>query len=169
LMPLCETMDGRALIQLYKMCIDRSSRAYMLLTDELQSGYKVKLPISIYIRFLSAMEQRLATASLITRQPEPVEPMKPQPQPLPAPVISTPAPPNVIMRQKPMISHLRTSHIRRSMVSHVRTPYPPPFDGVYDVEITSNASALDVLRAVERFGPNFQKMNMIPSRHSAYI
>ena len=164
LMPLCETMDGRALIQLYKMCIDRSSRAYMLLSDELQSGYKVKLPIGIYIRFLSAMEQRLATSSSVRQQPEPVEPKPPS-----VPVIPAPAPSNVVMRPKPMVSNLRTTQTRRTVFSHVEMRYPPPFGGVYDVEITSNASALDVLRAVERFGLNFQKMNVIPSRHSAYI
>ena len=55
-MPLCEKMDGQALIQLFKMCSRRSNRTYDLLNNELDTSFQMKMPISTYTRFLSVME-----------------------------------------------------------------------------------------------------------------
>ena len=64
LVPLCESMNGRALLQLYKMCIGRSLRAYSVLKEELKSGHGVKLSISDYSRFLSTIEEVLSSSFL---------------------------------------------------------------------------------------------------------
>ena len=55
-MPLCEKMDGPALLQLFKMCNNRSNRTYDQLNDELKASFRLKLPIGTYTRFLSIME-----------------------------------------------------------------------------------------------------------------
>lgn len=57
LMPLCEQMDGHALIQLYKMCLARYNRAYDILNEQLKTTCKVFLPIGIYTKFLSLAER----------------------------------------------------------------------------------------------------------------
>ncbi|CAF2157906.1 unnamed protein product [Rotaria magnacalcarata] len=57
LMPLCEKMDGQAIIQLYKMCLSQKNETYNLLNAELKSGQQIKLPISVFTRFLSIMER----------------------------------------------------------------------------------------------------------------
>ncbi|CAF4928960.1 unnamed protein product [Rotaria sp. Silwood1] len=56
-MPLCEKMDGQALVQLYKMCAAQRNETYVLLNNELQSTKEIKLPIGVYVRFLSIMER----------------------------------------------------------------------------------------------------------------
>ncbi|CAF1145701.1 unnamed protein product [Rotaria sordida] len=55
--PLCEKMDGPALIQLYKMCESQRNETYALLNGELKSIQHIKLPLGVYTRFLSVMEQ----------------------------------------------------------------------------------------------------------------
>ncbi|CAF3001833.1 unnamed protein product [Rotaria socialis] len=57
LMPLCEKMDGQAIIQLYKMCLSQKNETYNSLNIELNSGQQIKLPVSVYTRFLSIMER----------------------------------------------------------------------------------------------------------------
>ncbi|CAF3619897.1 unnamed protein product [Rotaria sordida] len=55
IIPLCEAMNGRALIELYKICAAHKLRAYSILKHELRSLNKTRLPISIYSRFLSVI------------------------------------------------------------------------------------------------------------------
>jgi len=57
LMPLCENMDGHALIQLYKMCLARHNRTYDILNAQLKATLEIFLPIGIYTKFLSRMER----------------------------------------------------------------------------------------------------------------
>ncbi|CAF0829826.1 unnamed protein product [Rotaria sp. Silwood1] len=56
IIPLCEAMNGRALMELYKMCTNHRLRAYSVLKNELISMHKARLSISIYSRFLSLLE-----------------------------------------------------------------------------------------------------------------
>ena len=153
LMPLCETMDGRALVQLYKMCTANSDRAYMLLNHELKSIYKINLPIGTYTRFLSAMEQRPA-----------VVPMKPQAKP---PANPPAKPPFIAPIVKPKKELKPVPFTQQRPVRNV--PFDiltPALSGQYDIEITSDAPALQILRAVERYGLNFPTMTLVPSRYS---
>ena len=140
LMPLCDTMDGRALIQLYKICVSHSSRAYTLLNDELISTYKVKLPMGIYTRFLSAVEQRLKT------------PLRTQP--------------NFPTTTRTTVPLQYESQIPKTPVNTVSTEYASYPDQPYDLLITSNAPALQVLRAIERYGTHFQKVGLSRTRNS---
>jgi glycosyltransferase involved in cell wall biosynthesis len=48
---LYEAMDGRALLQLYKIGISRSNKTDALLNDGLKSTYKMRLRIGVYTRF----------------------------------------------------------------------------------------------------------------------
>ena len=149
LMPLCETMDGRALVQLYKMCTARSNRAYTLLNHELKSIYKINLPIGTYTRFLSAMEQRV---NVVPKKLPPKPPPKPPSIP---PIVKT------RNESKPV------PYIQQRIVNTASYDTLPPISNPrYDIEITSDASALQILRAVERYGPNFQQMTLLPSRYS---
>jgi hypothetical protein len=77
LMVPCETMNGCALMQLYKMCTTHINQAYTLLNDQLQQTYDMTLSIGIYTRFLSIMEEKLAKPVINEAQvPEIVSTMK---------------------------------------------------------------------------------------------
>lgn len=93
---LYEAMDGRALLQLYKIGISRSNKTDALLNDGLKSTYKMRLRIGVYTRFWST------------------------------------------------ISHL----LRISVVDNIASPYFLHFDQTYNLLITSDASALEILRAI---------------------
>jgi hypothetical protein len=67
LTPLCEGMNGRAFIQLYKMCLNRRLRAYSVLKDELKSTYKTNLSLSVYSQFLSVTEEAINSRPLPTQ------------------------------------------------------------------------------------------------------
>jgi len=84
IMPLCQRMDGAALIQLYKMSASHSNRTFTSLATELRTTLDVILPIGVYTRFLSLMDRLVP----------------PPPPPPPAP-IPAPQPPQVIMLQPP--------------------------------------------------------------------
>jgi hypothetical protein len=138
LMPLCEAMNGQALMRLYKMCISRNSKIYTLLHHELNSTYKMKLPIGIYIRFLSAVEQRLTTDPPASYQIIPELPVRP-----------------VTTFPQEYFTHSSS----RSVVNNFPFPCSSNPDQTYDLLITSNASSVEVLRAVELYGLNFEKMS----------
>jgi hypothetical protein len=186
LMPLCETMDGRALIQLYKMCVSQSSNTYALLNDELKSRYKMKLRFEIYIRFLSAMEQRLTA-----RPPAPVQKRSQLPittvTSFPQEYVSYPSTKSIaynvplecpstksIVYNVPLEYPSRKSLAhnvpleypsRKSLAYNVPLKYPSHSDKPYDLLITSNAPALDILRSIERYGLNFVKMSSIQTQN----
>jgi hypothetical protein len=86
--PLCEGMDGYALLQLYKICASRRLRAYSVLKDELKSTGKMNLSLNIYSRFLSDIEKAINS------------PPKPPPPPPPAPA-PTPITPSMLMATIP--------------------------------------------------------------------
>jgi hypothetical protein len=140
MMPLCDGMDGRALIQLYKMSLSRSSKTYALLGDELKSTYKMKLPIGIYTRFISAMEQQLTMRTLSSSQTKLTWTTFPQQYVLP--------------------------HTSSSVINNVAFQYPSYSGKPYDLLITSDAPALEVLKAVSRAGPNVEKMSSFLKHHS---
>jgi hypothetical protein len=240
LMPLCEAMDGRALIQLYKMGISRSSETYSLLDDELKSTYKMKLPLRIYTRFLSAIEQRLTT-----RPPTPVQtksklslpavtsfpqryvshsatatitsfPQEGVSSPPRTTVTSSPqgyasyppkttitsfppgyvsSPPRTTITSSPQgyasyppkttvtsfpqgyASHPPRTTVtsspqgyvsypsRTSVINDVSSLYFSYPDKPYDLFITSDAPALELLRAVERYGPNPAQISSVLTKY----
>ncbi|CAF3748826.1 unnamed protein product [Adineta steineri] len=65
IMPLCKEMNGRALIQLYKICITHRLRAYTILTEELRSEQDIDLSLNVYSRFLTAIEDSMQFSSQI--------------------------------------------------------------------------------------------------------
>ena len=81
LMPLCQTMHGRALIELFRMCLAHSHQTYMLLNEELQSTNQMRVTIGVYTRFLSIMKRMMLTAP----PPPPPVLQRPPPAPLPRP------------------------------------------------------------------------------------
>jgi hypothetical protein len=223
LMPLCETMNGRSLIQLYKMCISRSSKVYVLLDNELKSSYRIKLPIGIYTRFLSVMEERITPSPLaslrtaVTTIPQPYtshtssKPIDTN-APFPHPTYATRKPVNtnvsyeysvhatrkavntdvsyeypVHATRKPVntnVSYEYPVHASRKPVNtdvpyeypvhatrkpvntNVPFQYPSHPDKPYDLFITSNAPALEILRAVQRYDPNIKKLASIQTQNS---
>ncbi|UJR27657.1 hypothetical protein I4U23_008938 [Adineta vaga] len=137
MMPLCIEMNGRAFIQLYKMCISKPSRMYTILNEELKSTYKTKLPIGVFSRFLSAVEQRSN--------------MNPWALPETSLQYSETAVTNNIPED--ILSNIYSTPV----INYDPVQYSTYSDKPYDLVITSNASALDVLRAIERYGLNFAK------------
>jgi hypothetical protein len=145
LMPLCEMMNGRALVQLYKMSTSRSSRVYVLLDDELKSTYKIKLPIGIYTRFLSVMEERITAP-----------PSAPSRTVVDVPITT------VTTIPKAYVSHTSRKPVNNSLTFQ----YPSHPDKPYDLLITSDAPALQILKALERYGPNIEKLSSVQSQNS---
>ena len=148
LMPLCDGMDGRALIELYKMCVSRSSKTFALLGYELKSTYKIKLPIAVYTRFISAIEQRLVTQPTMPSLKESILSIASIPRP------ATPTLP----KYGPLTPKL-------PVVDNVRVRTPSNADQGYDLVITSDAPALTVLEAVTRYGTNLEKMSSFLSHN----
>ena len=164
-MPLCDTMDGRALIRLYKMCISQSTKVYTLLNDELKSTHKIKLPISVYTRFLDAIEQRLSI--------NPPTPMQTIPKPIPpkAPTriqqyAPQPSKTQQYIQQPPKVQQYVQQPPKIPVVNNIPYQYPSYPNGPYDLIITSDAPALEILRAIERYGPNFQQFSSIGTQYS---
>lgn len=144
LMPLCETMDGQALLQLYKMCLTGIGHIYTLLNDELKSIYKMKLPIGVYTRFLSAMEQRSSmqhpTFSNRFNKIRDAIPLSP-----PSITYETPAPSRYLEY---------TSDSQQP--SYPSQPSYP--NRKYDLLITSDAPAIHLLKTIQRYGLNSHKL-----------
>ena len=122
LIPLCESMNGRAVIQLYKMCITHSLRAYSVLKDELKSSYNTKLSVGVYLRFLSLVEEALASP-----------PPNLAPVLLPPPTLSSP------------VTALK---MEMDWSPFQLAPYP---NMPYDFFIVTNDSPLDTLKMVQRY------------------
>jgi hypothetical protein len=142
-------MDGQALIQLYKMCLSRSSKFYALLNDELKSAYKMKLPIGIYTRFIGAMEQSVTTHPLASLQTKPVLP----------PTTTTTTVTKFTQNYVPPI-------LKQSRVNNVAHPYPLYSGEPYDLLLTSDASAVEIFAALSRCGPNAEKISTFLKRYS---
>jgi hypothetical protein len=161
LMPLCEKMDGPALIQLYKMCASPFNQTYNILNDQLKTIHDTILLIATYTRFLSIMEKLLASAPLQKILTPPAQPPRmlipppPPPSPPPQPSITlmsyVPSPP-----PPPPPPPLR--------MRYVPPPPPPPppvqySNAPYDILITSNASIPEILKMVERVGSRWTLKN----------
>ncbi|CAF3324917.1 unnamed protein product [Rotaria socialis] len=127
LMPLCEMFNGRSLIKLYRMCKTQSGQTFTFLNDELKSTYKTKLPFGIYVRFVSAMEQTLATQT-----PHPVK--------------------------KTSIKNVPPGPYEEASSQIVYDYAPSISSAPFDLVITSSASSMDILRAVEQYGPNLKRL-----------
>jgi hypothetical protein len=64
MMPLCETMSGRALLRLFRMCHRKPSRLYDQLNEELRIRFKgLTLPMGVYTQFLIEMDALVGPAS----------------------------------------------------------------------------------------------------------
>ena len=167
LMPLCESMDGRALIQLYKMAINRSSKTYILLDDELKSSYKMKLPLRVFTQFLSAIEQRLNGNPLRSSQIISQVPITNVATYSQVPIT------NVTTYSRVPITNVTTysqeyisNPLKTSLNNSIPVQYPSYSDKPYDLLITSDAPALDVLRAVQLYAPNVGKISSALKRSS---
>ncbi|UJR21724.1 hypothetical protein I4U23_024801 [Adineta vaga] len=143
-MPVCEKMDGRALIQLYKMSVSHSKSTYVLLNDELKSTHQVRLPIGSFTRFLSIMER---VAGSYLQSSLSITPIKEQPQ-ITTTTLTTapPTEPYSSMLPLPAPIHLQETHQNNSTPSYYRQSNFP-----YDILVTSNASASELLKMADRF------------------
>lgn len=171
LLPLCETMDGKALIELYQMCISRSNKIYTLLNDELEAALKIKLPISVYTRFLAAMGQRLPLRAPTSVQIRPnftnriqghiSSRFSERNQGRISPEVSE----KNQRRISPKVSEKNQGHTsqnsEQTAVKSVSYQYPSYPAQPYDLAVTSDISAIDLLRGFERFGNIFQQMTSI--------
>jgi hypothetical protein len=63
MMPVCESMTGQGLSQLFRMCQSKPSRLYRQLNEELRERFKgYTLPMGIYTQFLIEMEGLIGPA-----------------------------------------------------------------------------------------------------------
>ena len=155
LIPLCDGMNGRAFIQLYKICSTKSLRGYSVLKDELKSLNNSKLSLSVYSRFLSTMEEILnpppsspPTPPLPSSIPPTILPSLPPPLPLPPPVVV----------QSPTIDY--------SSVLPTCIPFVPAsnLNMPYDFIITTDASPLETLKMVQRYGSQLEFLDRLRRR-----
>ncbi|CAF1940146.1 unnamed protein product [Rotaria magnacalcarata] len=64
MMPICESMTGRALLRFFQMCQGKPSRLYSQINDELRARFKsVTLPMGVYTRFLIEVDNLLESIS----------------------------------------------------------------------------------------------------------
>lgn len=149
LVPLCEYMNGRALIELYNICTPNKIRAYTVLKDELNPLHKSKLSISVYTRFLSMLEESI-------KNPPPISSnVKPSPPKPPLPLSSSTA-----AAAKPVT--VKTNPIQTC--STMPFVPAPSRSSSYDFSIITNASALDTLKMVERYGSQLINMDSLRRR-----
>jgi hypothetical protein len=217
MMPLCERMDGPALIQLYKMSNSHSNRTYKLLNAELKERYEIMLPIAVYTGFLSIIESALPPpppppppVTMLPSQPPPVRMLPPQPppvtmlplQPPPITMLSPqPLPVTMVRPQLPSVTMLSPQPPPVTMFS----PQPPsmtvipsaspspitelPFSSAqapislrqldgessvqvsvastyspFDIVVTSNTPALELLEMVERCVPQIRTLELAQRR-----
>jgi hypothetical protein len=72
MMPLCESMSGKALTRLFRMCQAKPSRLYGQLNEELRIRFKgLTLPMGVYTQFLIEMD------GLVGPTPESLLPVSP--------------------------------------------------------------------------------------------
>ena len=57
MMPLCESLSGRGLKRLFRMCRKRPMEVYNQLTEELRSRFDELLPLGIFTQFLAEVDQ----------------------------------------------------------------------------------------------------------------
>ena len=64
IMPLCESMSGKALIRLVRMCQKKPTRLYDQLNEELRTRFKgLTLPMGTYTQFLTEMDALIGSTS----------------------------------------------------------------------------------------------------------
>jgi hypothetical protein len=173
LMPLCEKMNGPALIQLNRMCQARHDRTYMILNEQLKEMYKIILPIATYTRFLSIMEK------LIKPSPQPILPPPSQNTLPPPPQYTLPPQPVQRMLPPPPQYTLPPQPVRRMLppppqytlppqpVQQMLPPPPiqlqqPTIQGSnlpYDIIVTSDMPVSQILKMVERTGARWRMKN----------
>ena len=137
IIPLCNEINGRELIQLHKICITHRLQAYSIIKDELKTEYKIQITINDYSRLLTVIEDAMkASESLPTTTTVPVPTRITPPSLLPAP----PKPSSFPMRNYPLVTPPMTF-----------IPAPNA-NSSYDFLVTSNASALDTLKVVHQYG-----------------
>jgi hypothetical protein len=159
LMPLCEKMNGPALIQLYKMCLTGHNRTYMILNEQLQVMYKLILPIGTYTRFLSIMEKvmtpplqyMLPSSSSQYTFPSSLQYTFPSSSPYTFASSSQymlPPPSTRLMLPSPV-------ELRQPVIE----PSIPNSNLPYDIIVTSNAPTSQMLKMVERAGVGWRVKN----------
>jgi hypothetical protein len=138
LIPLCEGMNGRVLMQLYKICVAHRLKAFSVLKDELKWKDNTALPLGVYSQFLCVTEE--AIKSLSTQPPPPPPPLPSQPRPS-----SSRNNPSEIVTTMPFVP-------------------APALDTSYDFSIISNASPLDIFKMVESYGSQLQFLDSLRQR-----
>ncbi|CAF3785518.1 unnamed protein product [Rotaria socialis] len=69
MMPLCESMSGKALLRFFRMCQEKPSRLYGQLNEELRVRFNgITLPMGVYTEFLTEMDNLLNPESETTLQ-----------------------------------------------------------------------------------------------------
>jgi hypothetical protein len=151
LMPLCEKMDGPALIQLFKMCTSRHNRTFTILNDQLKTTHKIILPIGTYTRFLSTMEKVIKPSSqkLMLRPPT----SQSQQMLIPSP----PQLQRMLMPPLPPLPPLPQP--QRMQMPSSQLPLLQDSNSPYDIVITSNAPISQVLKMVQQVGSHWQLKN----------
>ncbi|CAF0826673.1 unnamed protein product [Adineta ricciae] len=151
IIPLCNEINGRELVQLHKICTTHRLQAYSIIKDELKSEHKIQITINDYTRLLTVIEDAMkASESLPTTSTIPVitriTPPPRLPSPAPAKLLSFP------MSDYPLVTPPMTF-----------IPAPNR-NSSYDFLVTSNASALETLKVVHRYGSQLNILDCLRRR-----
>ena len=131
LMPLCEKMNGQALMQLHNICLSQYHQTYHILCEQLKVSYKIILPIATYAKFLSVMKRVITPPRQFLAA---AAPQRMLPPPLQRLMLPPPPPPSIFSAQ---------AEGSKS-------------NSAYDIVVTSDAPALQMLQAVQRRGSRWQ-------------
>ena len=129
LVPICESLNGRGLIELFKLCSIDRLQAYRILKEDLSVTDRSKLTLPIYSQFLTATEDAM---KLVV---------------------------------KPSLPSVNT-HQSNEIPTIIPFLPAPSTDYSYDFCIESNASPLETLKMVERFGSQLQILDSLRRRMS---
>ncbi|CAF3376261.1 unnamed protein product [Rotaria socialis] len=168
MIPICESMTGRALLRFFQMCQDKPSRLYSQINEELRARFKsVTLPMSVYTRFLIEVDNLLESISetypILSRPlssqlrqlsytPDKRQPTPSQMQSNSMPLGSSTVTPSRVQTFTP-VQFTQEPEISRTPQVVERTIFQPvtDVDEPYNFIVESTEEPVAILKQVERY------------------
>ncbi|CAF2757806.1 unnamed protein product [Rotaria sp. Silwood2] len=131
LLPLCEEMDGRALMELYNISINNKLPGFHLIKSELTNMHNASFSLSAYFGFLSAIEEVIINSS------QELTPLL------------------------PTTTETTTNGTLTTLGTFTPFGVAPKFEKSYDFSIISNAHPLEMLKLVESHGSSLLILDLL--------
>ncbi|CAF4027827.1 unnamed protein product [Rotaria sordida] len=136
LLPLCEEMDGRALIELYNISINNKLPVFHLIKSELTNMHRASFSLSAYLGFLSAIDEVIINSS------------------------------QELTSLLPTATETTTNGTLTKLGILIPFDVAPKFEKSYDFSITSSAHPFDILKLVESHGNSLLILDLLRRQFS---